>query len=101
MLISPGIALRAGNLLNRATEMQRACVAALRRPPRNRTAQRPIYFEDGGAIFVSFERATEALRKPVAQNLHEPARREVAKNDFGPRQLIIGANPNASENFSS
>src|SRR5215472_2248452 len=101
MLISPGIALRTGNLLNRATEMQRACLSALRRLPRNRTAQRPIYFEDRGAIFVSLERATVALRKAVAQNLDEPTRREIAKNDLRRRQLIVGANPNVSENFSS
>src|SRR5215472_3236950 len=101
MLTSPGIALRAGNLLNRATEVQRACLSALRRLPRNRAAQRPIYFEDRGAIFVLFERAAVALRKAVAQNLDEPTRREVTKNDLRRRQFVIGANPNVSENFSS
>jgi len=100
-LIPPAFALGADNLFHRPSDMYCPCLRALPRLPRYRAAQRPIHFEHAGTIHEFLKSTTIAGRKTLSSNFHQSARRHVAQNNFGRRQLFLRANAHSGNNLSA
>src|SRR5215470_8941250 len=78
-LASPRRAFRSGDLLHLAAQMDCTCAQTLRRPPRHGAVERPINLISAGAVAITLQAATKAVRKTVARHPQQLPRCDVAE----------------------
>src|SRR2546428_7565897 len=79
----PRVALGAGDLLDRATEMDRPGARARGGAPRNRRGQRPIHFVRAHAVSISFQLAAVPCGKLVTCKPEKKRRRKITQHGSG------------------